>query len=556
MHAMSEDIEKQQKSDPSKDSQNLKPSNVDPVDLSKNNWNMLIPNISDNPTVDKAVTQNDISDMDASLDISITDMICENSDRQVTEEFKSVKNENNFSIQNSFENINSQADMITFNDKVAETAKEALELALASEVEVHSPWIDVSALAASIIDPSVNVCEQENQNIFAGATFVPTHIQSYIDLHNNGTTENTMETVTNISNESFSSKNTNEDNLKPVETDESQILDTNTFTFEISDDPEINDVFNSKTDPEINKLFEKDHKILESANVFGMESLEINAANSVLFNTDLNLEDTILFDSEPPSDMYVVKTENIFKDMVKRNILKDITADADICKCDECHCDPLGMQCQSTCSDTVLEKEKCHCIDCKCDPLMMKCDAGCGGPQVNKQSSTYLDYHKRHGPSSLEEFGLFPEGSSKDKHKCCSKDKEKNATGCCSKRSDQQAESSNKSACPCSKSTPASEINTNNQEPNTNQNSDISVILRDFLLKLENYNSNCTCLNSTDDIEKRCCVVICLKTLENLRQLVTYGTSINGNSNSHLHKCSGDTIKYNQFPIGCKDVTT
>lgn len=505
---------------------------------------MVITNIPDDPTVDKEISQNDISDMDASLDISITDMICENSDRQVTDE--TGKSENNFSIQNSFENINSQADMITFNDKVAETAKEALELALASEVEVHSPWIDVSALAASIIDPSVNVCEQENQNIFAGATFVPTHIQSYIDLHN-AASENTMETVTNINHGSFTPKNTSNDKLKPLETDESQILDTNTFTFEISDDPEINDVFNSKTDPEMNKLFEKEHKTLESANVFGMESLEINAANSVLFNTDLNLEDTILFDSEPPSDMYVVKTENIFKDMVKRNILKDITADADICKCDECHCDPVGMQCQSACGNNN-EKEKCHCTDCKCDPLLMKCDAGCGGPLINKESSTYLDYHKRHGQSSLEEFGLYPEAAS---NKYCSEDKEKTVSGCCSQRSDPTKPGA---GCPCSKSIP-SETN-NSKEPNA-QNSDISVnLLRDFLLNLENYDSNCNCSNGKEGAGKGCCVVICLKTLENLRQLVTYGSSVGCNSNPQLHKCSGDTMKYNQFPIGCKDVTT
>ncbi|XP_077286022.1 metal response element-binding Transcription Factor-1 [Arctopsyche grandis] len=554
---------------------NFKSANTTPVDLSKQNWNILISNISSNGDVSSKIecSQNAISDMDTTSDVHINQsstletMICESSSRPDTNSYACDQNNNSdaFTVQNDFENIDTQADMISFNNKVAESANEALELALASEVEVHAPWVDVSALAASIIDPSVNLCEQEPS--FSGATFVPTHIQSYIDLHGNSSVDNiTMDTNPNSAQSTYTTKIEENKDTLPFEVNDRQILSPVTsFVFDVNDDLEINDVFDEKAHTEINKYFEKDAKILENANVFGMESLEINAANSVLFNTDLNLEDTLLFDSEPPSDMYVVQTENIFKDMVKRNILQDITADADICKCDDCQCDPLGMQCQSSCggsdSDADVAVENCNCKDCKCNHLMMQCQAGCGGSPVNIEPS--FDYSERRPEESPFTENIIKNEAVPMTYGCCSKmDSANISRSCCkSQESNQTTENSSKNKSCCCNSTfveqkveSVSDCETNKKL--TNEGNGPLNILQDILSKLENYNSNCNCSSATEGVQKGCCIVICLKTLENLRQLITYGSNLNSQLNAQSQKCSDDTIKYTQFPVGCKDVTT
>lgn len=273
-----------------------------------------------------------------------------------------------------------------------EVKSKAMQLALANEIEDQAPWVDVSALAASISETPVCIEEKTPESIFTMATFVPTHMQSYIDLN----TE-VAPTANLITHDSF--------NL-----DTPNVLDVGDKVF---NDSEV------VTNLDVTKLYNSDYSIFlgsdedRSLNTPPpskvQQNIEINPANSVLFNTDLDLQDTILFDNEPASDMYVVRTENIFG---KKNALEQLTADAGICSCTKCKCDPLAGECRNCGQQEVpapencCKEDACSCVDCKCDHAAMKCVAGCG-QATDTNHNTFLHYHKRHHKSSLEELGIY-----------------------------------------------------------------------------------------------------------------------------------------------------
>ncbi|GBP09297.1 Metal regulatory transcription factor 1 [Eumeta japonica] len=306
---------------------------------------------------------------------------------------------------------NSWVDVTTLQnlDKgTGEVRSKAMQLALANEVEVHAPWVDVSALAASITETPVSIKENAPENIFTGATFVPTHMQSYIDLP------------------------------QTFELETPRILD---ITDKIFNDTQLVSNLDNKIEEEIESLLKSDnidHRSLDTPSPTKVQqNIEINPANSVLFNTDLNLEDTLLFNSEPPSDMYVVRTENIFgKEIAKRNALEQLAADSGICSCVDCRCDLSGGECWN-CTEREHEKsedqkkekaeqqtknccedDKCSCIDCKCDHAAMRCAAGCGRA-TDTNHNTFLHYHRRHNNSALEELGVYTENEELDMSCSC-----------------------------------------------------------------------------------------------------------------------------------------
>ncbi|XP_026328523.1 uncharacterized protein LOC113236594 isoform X2 [Hyposmocoma kahamanoa] len=391
-----------------------------------------------------------------------------------------------------------------------EVESKAMQLALANEIEVQAPWVDVSALAASISETPVSIKEKTPENIFTLATFVPTHIQSYIDLNQevpptaNLVSQNSFnldtptildvnEKVFNdselISNMQCSKLDKELDNFLHITTDSpdrslntppptkegnaihnsDNILFDDTFLCS-SDDDKLNILTTSKAEEKIE--FNPSETVLFSDNFLKtpehevdrllstppppskvQQKIEINPAISVLFNTDLALEDTLLFDNEPPSDMYVVRTENIFgKEIAKRNALKQLAADAGICSC----------------------------TNCKCDHASMKCVTGCG-KATDKNHNTFLHYHRRHNNSNLEDLGVYTlhecddeTESAIESFKCSCNDK--SGKGCCTNNPAKQSTSQTVSCC-----------NTNN----------------------------------TAAVSKSCCVTICFKKLNAFKQFLS-----------------------------------
>ncbi|XP_063361427.1 uncharacterized protein LOC134650401 [Cydia amplana] len=276
---------------------------------------------------------------------------------------------------------------------LVEGKRKAMQLALANEIEVQAPWVDVSALAASISETPVSIKEKTPESIFTMATFVPTHMQSYMDLN--------PETANVITQSAFDLASPN-------------ILDVADKVF--NDSELVSNLSSTKIEDDIENFLKDDRSLNTPPPCRVHHNIEINPANSVLFNSDLDLEDTLLFDNEPISDMYVVRTENIFgKEIAKRNALAQLAADAGICNCMTCECDPTLGECRGDCqSKEPIQPEKrkcpvdtCDCAeDCQCDHQAMKCAVGCG-KATDTNHNTFLDYHRRHKLTSLEELGVY-----------------------------------------------------------------------------------------------------------------------------------------------------
>ncbi|XP_013184455.2 uncharacterized protein LOC106130209 [Amyelois transitella] len=298
----------------------------------------------------------------------------------------------------TWENICNFEPNLDVNDKIK---PKAMQLALANEIEVQAPWVDVSALAASISETPVSIKEKIPESIFTLATFVPTHMQSYIDL-----TQEIAPTANLMSQNSFDLDGT------------ANLIDSEVKIF---DDTELV----QNLDANIDFLKDDERSLNTPPPSKVQQNIEINPSNSVLFNTDLALEDTLLFDNEPPSDMYVVRTENIFgKEIAKRNALEQLAADAGICSCSDCKCDPSDGECRNCATEAQgCADDQCSCVDCKCNHAEMKCAVGCGRA-TDTNHNTFLHYHRRHNNSNLEDLGVFtlhecdehkptiPEGSS------------------------------------------------------------------------------------------------------------------------------------------------
>lgn len=408
---------------------------------------------------------------------------------------------------------------IRVNGKM-EVESKAMQLALANEIEVQAPWVDVSALAASISETPVSIKEKTPESIFTLATFVPTHMQSYIDLNPeiapaaNLMSQNSFDldspTILDVHAKVFNDSQliTNLDSSK-LGTDIENFLDTTNAHTRSLDTPPLAKV-EAKTESDQSDSALYQDNFLNSPDTHGdtplnslshsntvkkieilpadpglfsdnflktpeenrslntpppsrvQHNIEINPANSVLFNTDLALEDTLLFDNEPPSDMYVVRTENIFgKEIAKRNALKQLAADAGICSCTECKCDPSNGECRNCKSDESESKgqccteDKCTCVDCKCDHSTMTCMVGCGRA-TDDNHNTFLHYHRRHKNSNLEELGVYTlhecdeETSIIDDLECSCKKPDVNKKGCCNSDISKESCSDPTDSC-CSK---------------------------------------------------------------------------------------------------------
>uniref|UniRef100_A0A2A4J0L0 C2H2-type domain-containing protein n=1 Tax=Heliothis virescens TaxID=7102 RepID=A0A2A4J0L0_HELVI len=418
--------------------------------------------------------------------------------------------------------------MIVLEPPKFEVKSKAMQLALANEIEDQAPWVDVSALAASISETPVCIKEKTPESIFTLATFVPTHMQSYIDL----STE-VAPTANIITHDSF--------NL-----DTPSVLDVGDKVF--NDSEIVTNLDTNKIEDDIDLYLDEDRSLNTPPPSKVQQNIEINPANSVLFNTDLDLEDTLLFDNEPPSDMYVVRTENIFGKVAKRNTLEQLAADAGICSCMECKCDPALGECRNYIPEELPEEppkeppkedcneDTCSCIDCKCDHAAMKCMVGCG-QATDTNHNTFLHYHRRHKNSNLEDLGIFTvhesdETSAVVESLSCSCNFDSDTSSKCEQQilENKSSCSGKKSPCsgkksPCSgKKSPCS----GKKSPCSGKKPPCAGKTSCSTPKMCSSNKSPGCnKNASDDKdgscsgEKACCVTICFKKLDAFKQFLS-----------------------------------
>lgn len=294
----------------------------------------------------------------------------------------------------------------------------ALEMALASEEELNSPWVDISVLETKplALDPVTSSC-----------VALPTSVPSYVDLPFN----------VNVA-----------DFVEP-----GPINQGKTFMANYYEDTLLEENARKEIDEAIQ---------ISEQKVAKQEHMGQQDADTIL--NELFMEGLLPTADASQQELQHDGNNNDYIEPIKT--LKDITADADICRC----------------------------VNCQCDPLQ-GCLGGCGPerpcrPHTASNQQLAISYPQPVGNDMNFMNQPSPAPSSSLAGGCCGGTK-KQTPSCCGGDPN--------------KSDPSSAIS----EPITN-------LLTNILTQ-----QGCSCSGPSEGISKGCCVVICLKTLETLKNVLT-----------------------------------
>ncbi|XP_050073913.1 uncharacterized protein LOC126561668 [Anopheles maculipalpis] len=377
----------------------------------------------------------------------------------------------------------------------------ALELALAAEEELNPQWIDISMLQSkplAALDPVTSAC-----------VALPTNVPSYVDLSFNVNVADYLpstETNTTVPSGGGGSAILTGD----LPTDGSQV-----FTIENYFDENLMESANAtvqidraiqnseqraggvkqeeqeETEKLINELFAEEF----------LPKLNTTSNGAELGNSGFGTVNQMESGKNETNSMLMAGPITTVESSTKT--LKDITADADICRCVNCQCDPLqgciggcGPEnpCRGTASTGAAYNVPAALIPTMSQPQQL--DHMQQLTSIETQSSV---------PGDMNLLGM----------------------------QQQQSQQPTKQPSSCCKATP----------PVTNDDSGIGGIgpkLTDQLEPLTNMLKslqNCSCAGPRDGHSKGCCVVICLKTLETLKKVLSTHSSL-----IHCHNSSSAII--------------
>uniref|UniRef100_A0A182M5U4 C2H2-type domain-containing protein n=1 Tax=Anopheles culicifacies TaxID=139723 RepID=A0A182M5U4_9DIPT len=381
----------------------------------------------------------------------------------------------------------------------------ALELALAAEEELNPQWIDISMLQSkplAALDPVTSAC-----------VALPTNVPSYVDLSFNVNVADYLpSTETNAVATAAG---------EPVLTGELPAHGSQVFTIENYFDDNLLESANAtvqidraiqnseqraggvkqeeqeETEKLINELFAEEFLPKLNSSTRGSEQLVNNDFVPV----------TGLMENAPNETNNMLMNARIAGAEASTKTLKDITADADICRCVNCQCDPLqgcigGCGPENPCRSTVSASS-----------------------EYNASAALIQPHDRNHAQmqqiTPMEAQPTVPNGMNLLTMQQQPQPQQSVAP--------LKAPIASQSAC-CKPPVAASDDGIGGIGPKlTDQLEPLTNMLRSL--------QNCSCAGPRDGHSKGCCVVICLKTLETLKKVLSTHSSL-----IHCHNSSSSAI--------------
>lgn len=355
-----------------------------------------------------------------------------------------------------------------------------IQMAMASEIEIPTPWIDVAVMALRPVSPTTT-----SPLVTSSGLAIPTGIPSYVDLpFNRGAAIKTEFT------DEPSKRSTAFTKDGP-----STEVDRHLENLNLDD-------FSNVSSPAPQSIVDK---LLSDANQMDLSAGQQTVAQQLeadsILNEILMSIDNAQQPQKPGSDQQygsglLINSEN--SQAIFGKTLQTITAEADICSC----------------------------VNCECDQ-QVGCQGGCGPSNPCKRPKEPIE------PAAME-VDISPPSPTKPSKSCCGVGKKSTPVAAKPKQLN-STEATNlvtsllTSPC-CGGGGGALEETV---ESNTRTDTVAAAPAKNGVPGCASGGS-CTCKNPIEGITNGCCVVICLKTLEHLRNVLNRSTV-------NMIRCSGGT---------------
>lgn len=350
-----------------------------------------------------------------------------------------------------------------------------IEMAMASEIEIPTPWIDVAVMALSPVSPTTTA-----PLVTSSGLALPTGIPSYVDLpFNRGAAIKTeFRDEPNKRHSAFKKDGPSTEVDRHLEN-----LNLDDFSNVSSPAPQ------SIVDKLLSDANQMDLNVVQQTVAQQLEADSI--LNEILMSID-NAQQQI---PKPSSDQQyggglLINSAN--SQAIFGKTLQTITAEADICSCVNCECDQQ-VGCQGGCGPS----NPCQRSKEPIAPAAMEVDVP---PTPTKSSKSCCGVGKKSTPVAAKPKPLNPTEASNLVTSLLT-------TQCCGGGGLEETVGSNAKTdtVPAKSGVPGCASG-----------------------------GACTCKNPMEGITNGCCVVICLKTLEHLRNVLNSSTA-------NMIRCSGGT---------------
>lgn len=414
---------------------------------------------------------------------------------------------------------------------------QAFQVAYAAEEEIPTPWIDAGVLVSRPILPMAPVT--------SACVAIPTEVPSYVNLQPNYSNAMTamnppQYAMPNDVNGTTSLHETTQVSnvLMDVDSDMTSrgiVVNNNNGTSNIYSQPP-----NTNQDaPETMPLQENIEDLLMGTDYNSDADMETESLlNDILMTIDNNaslLQETLQKANEVPMDGSTLIEVDLRNN---KPTLKQITADAGICSCTNCKCDQT-KNCQGGCSSDKPCGKKTSTVSSKAATTTK--GGCCNNKKVNNRSMSKRETEMN---QNIEDVALLLQnlasmGSSKGG--CCGGNTDKSATApvvatntskCCSQPDPIKAPPSS-ACCPGdvnetpnvlpSKCCAPPKQNAHAVKANSCCSPDRKAMPPPAAVSSSKAlkNGSCTCKSPSEGVANGCCVVICIKTLQALRKVLT-----------------------------------